>query len=80
MSAYIQAMAYLQELAEQIAAHVRFEPAIIWLLATITTGAPQCHNQLQLFEIFHFNYLIATPYQLQLIACALPINFTKYNF
>ena len=29
-------MAYLQELALQIAAHTLFEPAIIWLLGVIT--------------------------------------------
>ena len=33
-------MTYLQELTSQIAAHVRFEPAAIWLLRTINTEAP----------------------------------------
>ena len=37
-------MTYLQELTLQIAAHVQFDPAIIWLLGAITTGAPQRHN------------------------------------
>ena len=36
-------MAILQELTLKIAAHLRFQPAIIWLLGTITTDAPQRH-------------------------------------
>ena len=40
-------MTYLQDLALQIAAHVRFNPAV---MGAITTGVPYGHNRATSFE------------------------------